>query len=485
MDDTTTGKLGASPDSTQDEALDEILRAVAHAPPRRPEPDPAHPGEGWGAGGRYMIERRLGRGGMGTVYSATDTLLHREVALKVLDAGSGDDEAAQRARLLREARIAARIEHEHVARIYDVGEHEGALFVAMELVRGVTLRSWMAGRTAVVGEILDVAGQISEGLAALHASGVFHRDLKPENVMLTEKGGVRLLDFGLARQVARADAEGQGTAPVGGERTSPPNPEGESLAFAGTPGYMAPEQCEGKPLDARVDVFALGVIVYELVTGIRPFVGERSGDIVAATQRAAPDFAGDAWLRVPPRLQEICARMLARDPGERFADGAAAGDALRAIVAEREAPIVVLPPSGSLAFAEAPTVLASVPRRRWRAWGLLGAAATLGAAVLVVAQVRHPAAPLPPPAPGMAWIDVGTITVGHTAEELDRECAAIGPGCDRKRMQREVPSTRVTVPPFQLDVYEVTNEEMAATLQMLSGGWISATDNQAAWTTAM
>ncbi len=163
MVDPTTRKLAASPDSLQDEALDEILRAVAHAPPRRPPPEPARPGERWGAEGRYLIDRRLGRGGMGTVYSATDTLLHREVALKVLDAGSGDGEAVQRARLLREARIAARIEHERVARIYDVGEHEGALFVAMELVRGVTLRSWMTGRAAAPGRSSRSPGRSPRG----------------------------------------------------------------------------------------------------------------------------------------------------------------------------------------------------------------------------------------------------------------------------------------------------------------------------------
>jgi len=487
MDDSTTRKLTASRDSsTQDPALDEILRAVAHAPARRPPPEPAQPGERWGAGGRYTIERRLGRGGMGTVYSATDTMLHREVALKVLDPGSGDDGAVQRARLLREARIAARIEHERVARIYDVGEHEGALFVAMELVRGVTLRRWMDGRAVAAGEILAVARQIAEGLAALHASGVFHRDLKPENVMLTDQGGVRLLDFGLARQTARVGGDGERSAPVAGEGRAARVSEGESLAFAGTPGYMAPEQCEGKALDARVDVFALGVIVYELVTGVRPFGSGASEEVVEGRVRVAPDFSGAVWKEMPARLQEVCARMLAWEPAERFSGGAGVGDALHGIRGDSVLPAALVPsgrllPSVAQELANAETEAAPVPRRRgWRVGGLIGVAATLVAAGLMIARsasVGHHATLRPPPVPGMAWVDVGAITVGRSPADLDRECVAIGPGCDRKKMQGEVPSSRVTIAPFQLDVYEVTNEEMATTLTML-GGLLSVVDDE-------
>ena len=145
MNASTTRKPTESQASSEDADLDEILHAVAHAPPRRPPPEPVAQGTRWGAAGRYVIDQRLGRGGMGTVYSANDTLLGRVVALKVLDLGHSDDDDALRARLLREARLAAPIEHERIARVYDVGEEhpKGTLFVAMELVRGVTLRAWM------------------------------------------------------------------------------------------------------------------------------------------------------------------------------------------------------------------------------------------------------------------------------------------------------------------------------------------------------
>jgi formylglycine-generating enzyme required for sulfatase activity/predicted Ser/Thr protein kinase len=460
MDDARSTKPAESHASSEDAELDAILRAVAHAPPRRPPAEPVPQGTRWGAGGRYVIEGRLGRGGMGTVYSATDTLLGRVVALKVLDLGDSDDDAL-RARLLREARLAAPIEHERIARVYDVGEHERTLFVAMELVRGLTLRRWMSGREATAGEIAAIGSQIAEGLGALHERGVFHRDLKPENVMLSDQGGIRLLDFGLARPVGHAGGEGEG-----GNR-EPPSAfaGGESVAaFSGTPGYMAPEQCAGGALDARVDVFALGVILYELVTGARPFGGGGERAVLEATLQGAPVFAPEAWQRVPPRLRDVTARMLARDPSDRFADGSAALEALREVGPDPVMPAVLQ----GLDEAEGPA--APAPSRRRRVGVALAIAAPLGALALALAlgRVVHPVSPpRPPPLQGMAWIDVGTLEVGRDTADLDRECAAIGPGCDRELMQREAPSEKVTLAPFQLDVHEVTNEEMVATLNTL------------------
>jgi formylglycine-generating enzyme required for sulfatase activity/predicted Ser/Thr protein kinase len=445
------------PQSTRDEQLDGLLRAVAHAPARLPPPEPAQPGDRWGAGDRYVIEARIGRGGMGTVYSANDTLLHRTVALKVLDAGTGHDEAAHRARLLREARIAAGVEHERVARVYDVGEHEGTLFVAMELLRGVTLRRWMAGRAATSGEILAVARQIAEGLAALHAVSVFHRDLKPENVMLTDRGGVRLLDFGLARH-ARAAAEGQDPALAAFV-------EGESLpAFSGTPGYMAPEQWTGDPLDAKVDVFALGVIVHELVTGARPF--DRSYEAAPTAQWLAPDFADAAWKEMPAGLAEITARMLARDPGERFADGAAVVRVLDGVQADPVTPVALLPRPVAAEIAQATTEVAPGTRsQRKRGRVVASIVAAVGvAAVGVVVPLKVMRKKLPPPPPGMVLIDEGTVRVGRSAEEVEAQCAEIGPRCKQQLLEYQEPAGAVSVPPFYLDVREVTNAEMAELL---------------------
>src|SRR5262249_25953454 len=156
-------------------AVDGLLREIAESPPQAP-PSTAAAGMRWGAAGRYLIERRLGRGGMGTVYVALDTVLTRQVALKVLDR-AGSDESSGHARLLREASLAARVEHERIARVYDIGEHDAFEFVAMEYVRGETLRQWMKKRPATPDEIVAVATRIAEGLAELHAHGVVHRDL--------------------------------------------------------------------------------------------------------------------------------------------------------------------------------------------------------------------------------------------------------------------------------------------------------------------
>ncbi|MGH7296104.1 MAG: serine/threonine-protein kinase, partial [Polyangiaceae bacterium] len=313
--------LGAKTVASEDGSVEDVIRAIAHAPPRPPPADPQS-GTSWGDRGRYVVERRLGRGGMGTVYLATDTLLGRQVALKVLDAGDNAEDQAQRARLMREARLAAGLEHERVARVYDVGEHDGSAFVAMEFVRGVTLRAWM-GEPRSPEVVVSVVLQIAEGLAVLHASGVVHRDLKPENVMLTASGDVKLLDFGLAGTLAPG-TEG-GSVPVEAPRGVP-----SVSAFLGTPGYMAPEQYAGRRADARADVFALGVLVFELVTGDRPFHGATMAALARAIEQHPPRFDGPAWTRLPPPLAAATARMLEVDPARRHASGAEALEALRA-----------------------------------------------------------------------------------------------------------------------------------------------------------
>jgi len=448
-----------------DEAL---LCAVAYAPPRRPR-STAAPGTRWSESGRYVIDRRLGRGGMGTVYAATDTVLERVVALKILDATDADQDAAHYARLLREAQLAARVEHERIARIYDVGSHQGFAFVAMEHVPGGTLRQWMTRRDVPLPQIVDIATQIAEGLAELHANGVVHRDLKPENVMLTAQRGIKLLDFGLARHsLVMTDEPG---APA-----RPAMLEGGSIAtVSGTPGYMAPEQCAGQPIDARVDIFALGVILYELVTGERLFRGATAAAIITATLEHAPVLSGEAWAAVPPALRDHTARMLARDPADRFADGSSVLAALRELTTEMSAHLArpaevaeVAEPADPLSARNA-TPLEPLERRR-RAPAPRHLAYMLAVAAVVAVIAYQPGRrSLAAPPPGMARIDVGTIEVGRSAEELDRECQLIGAGCERKQMQREVPRTRVTVRPYFLDQREVTNEDYARMLNLFVG----------------
>jgi formylglycine-generating enzyme required for sulfatase activity/predicted Ser/Thr protein kinase len=452
-------------DSAPDLEADQLLRAVAYSPPRQPRAAMSS-GTQWGDAGRYTIERRLGRGGMGTVYAATDTVLQRVVALKVLDAVTPDQHASHYARLLREAQLAARVEHERVARVYDVGTYGGFAFVAMEYVPGGTLRQWMTGREVPWPQVVDIATQVAEGLAELHSRGIVHRDLKPENVMLTAQGGIKLLDFGLARHAVMVLDEPAG-APA-----RPDAADGTTVATCGTPGYMAPEQYSNQPLDARIDVFALGVILYEVATGQRLFHGTTVREVMTATQKGAPPLIGGVWASAPERLRDHTGRMLAIDPKQRFLDGIKVLAALRELAPARPAPRSVLPAATvTVKDLTQPDVFPSDGGNRLWSVRHVVRASVVAAAILVGIQAvrwwRHPAQR--PTPPGMVRIDVGTIEVGRSTDELDRECREIGPGCDRKQMQREEPRTRVTVPAFFLDDHEVTNEEFAQLLHGYSG----------------
>ncbi|MCU0685859.1 MAG: bifunctional serine/threonine-protein kinase/formylglycine-generating enzyme family protein [Polyangiaceae bacterium] len=420
--------------SFEDDKLTELLRDIARAPPRH-VPLGIGPGTNWGASGRYVIERYLGRGGMGVVYVAQDTLLKRTVALKLLDVDAEGLPEGQRARLLREAQFAAQVEHDRIARVYDVGEHDGAAFVAMELVRGVTLRQWAACRAPRAGEALSFGQQIAEGLAALHEAGVMHRDLKPDNVMVAEGGAVKLLDFGLARGFSNRRADSDAGA----------KPSAPLTGLSGTLGYMAPEQYAGSPLDARVDVFAFGVLLFEFVAGERPFLGKTLTEINLAMRRPLV-FEGERWREVPRALRDVIERALSIDPAERFESGVDLLAALREI--------------------DAAEGRAAAPRRRHARWRGLAAVALIASTFATTFTLTSSLKPLRS-APGMARVDVGTIEVGRSSSDLDDECRLIGPGCDREMMQREVPAAKVKVAPFLLDLDEVTNEKLV--------DWLNAT----------
>ncbi|MBL8619772.1 MAG: serine/threonine protein kinase, partial [Myxococcales bacterium] len=213
-----------------------------------------------GGFGRYRVETVLGAGGMGVVYRGFDPALGRPVAIKVV---RGDrDDAAERARLAREARHLARLSHPHVCHVYDVGEDAADVWVAMELIDGVSLRAWAAGRGP--DELIAALTAAARGLAAAHAAGLVHRDVKPENVLVARDGRVVVTDFGLARV-----EDGAVTS-----RSAPG-------VVSGTPAYLAPEQLTAAPVDARVDQFAWAVMAWELLAGERPFPVEPAARLAA------------------------------------------------------------------------------------------------------------------------------------------------------------------------------------------------------------
>ncbi|MCB9751369.1 MAG: protein kinase [Myxococcales bacterium] len=293
--------------------------------------------------GRFVIVRKLGAGGMGVVYSAYDDYLDRKVAIKLLHSDSSGSQG--RARILREAQAVARLSHPNIVQVYEVGElASGQVFMAMEFVEGVTLAAWAQRATRTWREVLAVYVQVAEGLAAAHEQGLVHRDVKPENVLVSDRGRVVILDFGLARLHRDDEADTldnglDGAAATGGgsvaalEAMSAAQAEAAAQTLTasglimGTPAYMSPEQCTGLPADARSDQFSFCVSLYEALYGERPFAGRDLARLIFAVchgeLRDAP-----RGTRVPTWLRRVLVRGLAVKPSDRWPSMHALAEAL-------------------------------------------------------------------------------------------------------------------------------------------------------------
>jgi len=302
---------------------------------------------------------------MGEVYLATDTSLHRSIALKVLPPELVSD-PVRRALLLREARLAAAITHPHIATIYEVIEHEGALMLAMEYVEGHSLRAILAAGPLSLRRALHLGEQAAEALAAAHRRGVVHRDVKPENIMLAADGHTKVLDFGCAHPLA-APRQAAGLPSSVTTLTRP----GE---VPGTPAYMAPEQVQGRPALPESDVFALGATVYEAVTGRRPFAGTTTGEVMASILRDPPPLPSALRPDLPPELDRILLRTLAKEPAERYRDARDLAADLRDLRARLE--------TGSASWSTPGAVPLPAPRKRRTAAAVAGGFVLLGASVL-------------------------------------------------------------------------------------------------------
>lgn len=326
--------------------------------------EPVGPGRVLGA--RYRLVHEIARGGMASVWEAEDPLLSRHVAVKLLDPRLGLDEAL-RIRFRREAVAAARLTHPAIVATYDTGDDDGVAYIVMELVDGVTLRDLLDRRGAfAVGDAVAIAMQVADALTHAHERGLVHRDVKPGNVLVQRDGHVKVTDFGIAKA---ADVEGDLT---------------RDGSVVGTARYLAPEQLNGEPVDARADVYALGLVLYEMLCGHLPFGGE--SDMAAAVARLTADPPPLSQLRpaVPPALSAAVGQALARDPTDRTPNARALRDAItpfRNGGAEADADVTV--PHGidraALGVPAASGAVEAVAVGGGRAWWVLGAVALFAA----------------------------------------------------------------------------------------------------------
>jgi tRNA A-37 threonylcarbamoyl transferase component Bud32 len=272
--------------------------------------------------GPYEILEPLGAGGMGEVYRARDSRLDREIAIKVLPDRVARDPGLV-TRFEREARTVASLAHPNIVVLHSIEQHESIRFLTMELVSGTSLDRQVAAGGLPVAQVLDIGLALTDALAAAHGKGVVHRDLKPANVMLTSDGRVKVLDFGLAKPTVVTSDPG---ATEMATMTTPLTTAGQIM---GTVPYMAPEQIRGEPIDARTDLFALGVVLYELATGRRPFTGKTAADVSSAILRDAPPPLTRVRKGLPRDLERIVGRCLEKNPADRFASATEVGDELR------------------------------------------------------------------------------------------------------------------------------------------------------------
>jgi len=298
--------------------------------------------------GPYEILGLVGAGGMGEVYRARDTRLGRDVAVKVLP-GEVSHTPERLHRFEQEARLAGSLNHPNVLTVFDVGSHEGAPYLVTELLEGRSLREVLAPGPLPPRKASEYAQQAAHGLAAAHERGVVHRDLKPANLFVTKDGRVKILDFGLAKLTQLDPA-------IAGSQFSTDTAEGKVV---GTVGYMAPEQVRGHAVDARSDIFALGAVIYEMLSGRRAFSGDTPADTMTAILTKDPEDLSRPGLEVPQSLERIVRRCLEKDPGERFQS---AKDVAFALEAE----------SGTSRSAATAAGVTVAPRGRWLAAAALG-----------------------------------------------------------------------------------------------------------------
>jgi serine/threonine protein kinase len=321
----------------------------------------------------YRIVQKLGEGGMGVVYKAQDTHLDRPVAVKVLPPEKVDDPERKR-RFVQEAKAASALNHPNIVTVYDIDTSDGVTFIAMEYVPGKALDEVLARKTLRLNEALGYAVHIADALSAAHAAGIVHRDLKPSNIMVGDDGRVRVLDFGLAKLTGTGEA-----AEFAATATAPPI--SEAGAVLGTFAYMSPEQAEGRPVDARSDVFSFGVVLYEMLARRHPFRRDSRISTMAAIIGEEPRPPSEDSTGLPPEVDRAVLRCLRKEPQRRWQSMSDLKSVLEDLKEESE--------SGKLRPAAA-VAAPSSRRRLWVLSGLVGIL-ILSAVLFVWIRMRAPA----------------------------------------------------------------------------------------------
>ncbi len=330
---------------------------------------------------RYTILSKLGGGGMGVVYEAEDTELGRRVAIKFLPEKAGRSADALE-RFKREARAASALNHPHICTVYDIGVYDGKPFLVMERLQGQTVKYAIEGKTLSIEKITSLGEQIADALNAAHRAGIVHRDLKPANLFITERGEAKILDFGLAKVTT-------------GESAAGVTPDAETIAgehltaigaTIGTAAYMSPEQARGEPVDARSDLFSLGVVLYEMATGRLPFQGGSTADLLAAILREDPIPPSQSNPEIPQLLEQVTLKALEKDRTMRYQSAA-----------DMRADLQRLQRDSTLGhFSSGSRAVAATPARRWRRglWAGVGAivlALAVGAGLWMARGTKGPA----------------------------------------------------------------------------------------------